>query len=140
MSTGRYAERTKVPAGQSRTELERTLERYGAQAFAYGVDGDRAVIQFRAHGRHVRFDLPLGGLSEQETRQRWRALVLVVKSKLESVEVGIETFEESFLAHIALPDGSKVADWMSPQLEQVYATGQMPEPLPPARALPRGGS
>lgn len=132
-TTRRYAEGTKVPVGQSRAELERILERYGAEAFMYGVDGDRAVIQFRASGRLVRFDLPLDKADEQETRRRWRALVLVVKSKLEAVESEIVTFEEEFLAHIVLPDGTKVADWMGPQLEEAYSTGQMPELLPPAR-------
>jgi hypothetical protein len=137
----RYAERTKVPVGQSRLELERALERYGAQSFAYGVEGGRAVVQFRAADRHVRFDLSLQDLSDQEIRQRWRALVLVVKAKLESVESGIETFEEAFLAHVVLPDGSQVSEWMGPQLEHVYDSGQMPELLPPARgALPAGGS
>ena len=140
MATRRYAEGTKVPVGQSRAELERVLERYGAQAFAYGVDVERAVIQFRAHGRHVRFDLPLADLDEREIRRRWRALVLVVKSKLEAVETGIVTFEEEFLAHIVLPDGSKVADWMAPQLEEAYESGRMPELLPPARGeLTAGG-
>jgi hypothetical protein len=134
-----YAEGTKVPVGQSRAELERVLERYGAEAFMYGVDGARAVIQFRASGRLVRFDLPLPKDNDQETRRRWRALVLVVKSKLEAVASGIVTFEEEFLAHIVLPDGSKVAEWMGPQIEEAYASGKMPELLPSARQLTSGG-
>jgi len=40
------------------------------------------------------------------------------------------TFEEAFEAHTMLPDGRRVADWMQPQLEQAYKSGQMPESLP----------
>ena len=157
---GRYAEDTKVPVDRSRAEIERTLTRYGADAFSYGWDGDRSVIMFQAHGRRIRFDVAmptLGEVNRTETglrrsgsaaesardkavRQRWRALALIVKAKLEAVEAGIITFEEEFLAHIMLPDGSKVADWMAPQLEHVYSTGQMPELLPPARALLESGN
>jgi hypothetical protein len=67
---------------------------------------------------------------EQACRQRWRALALVVKAKLEAVECGISTFEEEFLAWMMLPDGSTVGDRMLPQLETAYRTGQMPPLLP----------
>jgi hypothetical protein len=39
---------------------------------------------------------------EQAVRQRWRALVLVIKAKLEAVESGITSFEDEFLAHTVL--------------------------------------
>jgi hypothetical protein len=137
--TGRYAAKTDVPVSRSRDEIERTLGRYGATAFSYGWDGHRAVVMFQAAGRRVRFDVVVPEQSTaakeaQVERQRWRALLLVIKAKLEAVAVGIVTFEEEFLAHIMLPDGSKVADWIGPQLEQVYESGEMPELLPPARA------
>lgn len=149
-----YASKTSVSVDRSRAEIEQTLRRYGAEAFSYGWDGDRAVIMFQAKGRRIRFDVDVPPLSDftytptrirrttvaaesaraQAIKQRWRALVLIVKAKLEAVESGIVTFEQEFLAHVMLPDGSKVADWMAPQLEVVYETGQMPELLPPARA------
>lgn len=150
---GRYAEDTKVPIERSRTEIERVLERYGAEAFSYGWDGGRAVIMFQARGRRIRFDVETPHQSDflyteagqrrsnsaaqvardKAVRQRWRALVLVIKAKLEAVEAGIVTFEEEFLAHIMLPDGSKVSDWMAPQLDQVYESGEMPDLLPGSR-------
>lgn len=155
-----YAKDTKVSTGQSRTELERILQRYGAAAFSYGHDETRAVVMFSAHGRHVRLDMPLPPLSEFERtptglrrsadaaenerakamRQRWRALVLVVKAKLEAVESGLVTFEQEFLAHIVLPDQRTVGEWAAPQLDEVYETGEMPGVLPGAAApaLPRG--
>lgn len=156
---GKYAEGTQVPVDRSRAEIERTLTRYGATAFSYGWDGERSVILFQAEGRRIRFDLAIPELAaffytetnqrrsqsaaeaarDKAIRQRWRALLLIVKAKLEAVASGIVTFEEEFLAHVMLPDGSKVSDWMAPQLEQVYESGRMPELLPPARGqLVRG--
>jgi hypothetical protein len=158
-----YAAKTSVPVERSRAEIERTLERYGATSFAYGWDQDRAVIQFAAQDRQVRFLLPLpakddpafthfrrgqhGALQrrtenaareqwEQACRQRWRALALAIKAKLEAVESEISDFEDEFLAHIVLPDGSTAGQWLRPQLATAYATARMPSVLP---ALGPGG-
>lgn len=112
-----YAADTTVSTENSRAEIERTLRRYQADAFAYGWDGNKAMIQFDAQDRRIRFVLPLPerddpsftrtpgrGLTrnaeaaerawEQGCRQRWRALALCIKAKLEAVESGISTFEE----------------------------------------------
>jgi hypothetical protein len=134
-----YAENTAVPVERSKTEIERILARYGADQFIYGTEPGRALIAFRAEGRQVRFVLPLPQLDdfdgtlgqrtkryEQEQRRRWRALVLIVKAKLEAVETGIVTFEQEFLAHTVLPSGATVGEWMAPQLEAAYTSGEMP--------------
>lgn len=146
-----YAAKTTVTPEKSRSEIERTLARYGAESFAYGWDANRAAINFRVHNRQVRFLPPLPlvddpefatyrrGSStirrtpaatrvqwEQAIRRRWRALALCIKAKLEAVETGISSFEEEFLAYIVLPDGSTVGEWAAPQIEQVYTTGRMP--------------
>jgi hypothetical protein len=84
----------------------------------YGWQDGSAVIAFRANDRRVRFMLPLPDrnakefthhdrgprqfeaaerLYEQAIRQRWRALALVIKAKLEAVEAGISEFEDEFL-------------------------------------------
>lgn len=155
----RYAEDTRVPVERSRAEIEQTLVRYGARAFSYGWDGERAVIMFEAEDRRIRFDIPMPEVNAftytptgqrrsnsaaedfraKAVRQRWRALLLIIKAKLEAVESGIVSFEEEFLAHIMLPDGSKVSQWMTPQLQEVYETGQMPELLPPSRLALESG-
>jgi hypothetical protein len=156
-----YAAKTEV-APEKRAEIERTLARYGAVAFSYGYDEHRAVVMFAIHNRKVRLDVPTPNRDEfrytptgqrrwddatidrayqQALRQRWRALALVIKAKLEAVEAGIVSFEQEFLAHILLPDGSTVGEWAEPQLAEVYATGEMPAVLPGAvRALPAGGA
>jgi hypothetical protein len=149
----RYASETTVGSEQSRMEIERTLTRYGADAFMYFQDGFRAAIAFRANGRHVRFMLPLPNPNadaflytpttkklrapgarteayEQAIRQRWRALALVIKAKLEAVVAGISVFEDEFLANIVLPDGQTAGDFMRPQIAAAYETGKMPPLLP----------
>lgn len=63
-------------------------------------------------GRRTRSDDAAEKAWEQATRQRWRALHLVVKAKLEAVESGITVFDDEFLAHIVLPDGGTVGRWM----------------------------
>ena len=73
---------------------------------------------------------------EQAQRQRWRALLLVIKAKLEAIEAGIATFEDEFLAYTMLPSGETVGEWVSPQLDKVYEKGVMPATL--RLALPVG--
>jgi hypothetical protein len=146
-----YAEGTDVGPDRSRQELERILIRYGASAFGYGWEDGRAVVQFRASERFVKIELvmpdpadfastPTGrarrsasaqaSAHEQAVRQRWRALVLVVKAKLESVEAGIDTFDSAFLAHLVLPDGTTVGDRALPGVAEAYESGSMPRLLP----------
>lgn len=131
----KYAENTKVPADQSRSEIEKTLARFGADQFGYGTKEGSAVIVFRAHGRHVRFMLPLPTpkdrfnsieAREKEVRRRWRSMAMCIKAKLESVATNIETFEESFLSNIVLPNGLTMAEIALPQIKQAYETGSMP--------------
>jgi hypothetical protein len=148
----RYAENTSVSSERSRAEIEQTLSRYGADGFMYGWDGGTAVLAFHMHGRRIRFDLQMPERNaeeftktetgrdrsaaqaakawEQACRQRWRALALVIKAKLEAVESGITMFEEEFLAHIVLPNGGTVGGWMLPQVKDAYQSGQMPPLLP----------
>ncbi len=66
------------------------------------------------------------GAYEQAGRQRWRALALVIKAKLEAVESGVETFEDAFLSHIVLPGGGTIGRWLKPQLQEAYVGGKMP--------------
>ncbi len=127
-----YAAKTKVPINQTKTEIEHTLSRYGADRFAYFTESNRAMIVFEAHGRRLRFDLPLSpGQSDKEKkddRRRWRAMLLCIKAKLESVASEIESFEEAFLAHVVMPDGLTVGEHTLPTIASSYKEGKM-QPL-----------
>lgn len=147
-----YAEKTTVSTEKSRAEIERTLQRYDADQFMYGWDQEKAVIGFRLAGRQIKFLLPMPDKKdkqfthtptgkkrkesaiytewEQSCRQRWRALSLVIKAKLEAVEAGIAIFEDEFMANIVLPDGSTVSQFMLPQITMAYEAGNMPTLLP----------
>jgi hypothetical protein len=152
----RYAANTEVPASRSKAEIEATVERYGAQQFLSGWSGsDRAVIGFTMNDRQVKFVLQLPDrkdkafteytqrgklwarseeaahkLWEQATRQRWRALALVIKAKLEAVESGIAVFEDEFMANIVLPNGRLVGEEVRPAIASAYKSGKMPSLLP----------
>lgn len=129
----RYASRTSVPVSRSRAEIENLVMRYGADQFGSAHDNKaaRAMIQFRIASWLVRFLLPLGDCNEQQQRQRWRALALVIKAKLEAVESGIATIEEEFTSHLVMPDGKTVGEHIKPELRKIRESGQMPQSLLP---------
>lgn len=149
----RYAEDTAVSSGRSREEIERILQRYGATAFAYATEPGRAQVAFEIGGRRVILRLALPDPNdrefrftparrfersdeerlkayEQAIRQRWRALALVIKAKLEAVEAGITTLDDEFLAHIAIPGAGTVGDWLRPRLDEVYNGRELPALMP----------
>ena len=101
------------------------------------------MIAFSMEGRQVRFVLPMPDKGErrfthhskgartpdaalkqweQACRQRWRALALVIKAKLEAVESGISIFEDEFMANIVLPGGRTVSEEVRPRIAE--AKGQ----------------
>ncbi len=149
----KYAANTNVASEKSRMEIEMCLKKYGASRFAYQSDVDFAAIGFEMKQRLIRFSVPLpqmktykkavdsravGGFRtrtdvqaidacEQATRQRWRALLLMIRAKLEAVESGIETFDTAFLPYTVVPGTSKTfAEWAVPQIERAYSGGKMP--------------
>lgn len=142
----RYASKTSVGSDKSRAEIEKTLTRYGASSFAYMTEAGKAAIAFQAHGRRIRMIVPLPNPVdfekdgrghkrhkdhahaswEQSGRQRWRALALVVKAKLEAVESGVATFEQEFLSYTLMPNGKTAGDWLLPQIASAYENNKMP--------------
>lgn len=151
-----YATGTSVSADRSKTEIEHTLRRYGADQFVSGWRDNATMIGFRMGNRMVRFILPLpqpadfkaikcrrrgheytktrsdtaaAGACDQEIRRRFRALSLVIKAKLEAVASGITTFEEEFLAHIVLPGGMTVYEQARRELHIAFDREKPPELL-----------
>jgi hypothetical protein len=151
----RYAETTSVPADRSRAEIERVLVRYGASGFGYSWDRrevpivptpvysakteqrDFASIVFMFKTRRVLLEVPMPtareagttAKAEAATRQRWRALLLVIKAKLEAVESGISTLEQEFLANIVTESGRTIGQIVVPRISEAVAEGRL---LPPA--------
>lgn len=150
---GTFAKDTEVSVEKSRAEIEGLIVRYGATSTAFMNAPGRALIMFEAKGRRIVFELPLPDRNadvfkrtphrriartpdeitkawEQACRQKWRALALVIKAKLEAVESGITTFEDEFLAHIMMPDGQTVSQHVKPRIAAAYETQSMMPLLP----------
>lgn len=145
----KYAENTTVSPEKSLAEIQATLKRYGATQFGFLDQGQQMTIAFEMRGRRVRLTIPLPPLADfqkdgrgarramqqqiaardQAIRQRFRALLIVVKAKLESVESGIETFEQAFASHLVLPNGQTLGEYILPQIDEAYKTGKMPSLL-----------
>ena len=106
-----YANRTRVPTEKTRLEIEQLVKKFGAKGFASGWHEGTARVQFFAHGRHVRFTVMTVG-DTREGREKWRALLLLVKAKLVAVDAKIATFEEAFVGDVVLPETGKTV-WES---------------------------
>lgn len=148
-----YAEKTSVSVAKTKAEIEELIQKAGAGQFVSGFKENMAVIGFSISNRQIRFVLPLPDKQdksfwstperrnkrseeqayaawEQACRSRWRALYLIIKAKLEAVESGISTIEREFFYDVVLPDGKTIGEWMAPQVEKSYQTGNMPPMLP----------
>lgn len=143
---GKFAVDTDVSSEKSQGEIQRILSRYGATHYGHMTGPDSATVAFQANNRRLRFTMPMPGrsdlaidgrghrrtevelrnASEKAWRQRWRALCLVIKAKLEAVECGVATFEEEFMANIILPSGQTMAEYALPQIAEAYKTNKMP--------------
>lgn len=141
-----FAQGTSVPIDRSKAEIEATLARYGADQFVYGAGGPGAFVMFRAHGRVIRFVVPLPDRNaflstaagrvrsdtavleafNAEARRRWRALLLCIKAKLETVASGIASFENEFMPYTLLRNGRTVAEALGPEIERALAGDTMP--------------
>ena len=143
-----YAKDTSVSVEKTKAEIETLLMKFGAQRFGCGWDQTRAVLSFEANDRFIRFELPLPDRSskeflmtpagkyrrtpdeafkawEQACRQKWRALFLVIKAKLEAVSCGITTFEQEFLAHTVIPgNGQTFGSFALPLIAESYSSGK----------------
>lgn len=126
-----YAADTSVSTERSLAEIRSTLRRYNATSFGYVEDPGSTTIGFRIQNRQVKISVTLPDKAdfahtperrtrrapdvqekawEQGCRQRYRALALVIKAKLEAVEAGISTVEREFFSDLILPGGRTVAE------------------------------
>jgi hypothetical protein len=154
----RYATDTHVSVEKSRSEIEATINRYGATGFISGWQGNQAMVTFEMRDRRLKFLLPLpdrtedrfkstpGGRKqrsdyaalaawEQACRQLWRPLALAIKAKLEAVECGISEFDSEFMANTVLPNGMTVGETLLPKMAHIVKTGKLP-PLLPGPGVP----
>lgn len=110
-----FAQKTKVPSDKSIGEIRKALDAFGAKKFSLGTRKRHSFLKFTYNKTQVKFyfdtpekpgkDATIAQRKkyEQALNTRWRQVLLCVKAKLQSVECGLETFEEAFMAHIQLP-------------------------------------
>jgi hypothetical protein len=140
-----YAEGTSVEFEKSIAEIITLIKRAGAMQIGQMDEEAFYAIQFTLGDRMIRFRLPWPKLDsvpthngrnqaltrqqrldklEQVKRSKARALLLVIKAKLESVESGIETLEQAFLANVVLHGGQTVYDRIAEPIALEYQTGR----------------
>lgn len=134
-----YANRTKVPSEQSRMQIESMLKKNGATGFIFGEIAGSVMLVFEMKDRRLKFIVPMPQMGrgttenkvKQETKRRFRALLLVLKAKLEAVDSKIVSFESEFLAHIVIKGNETVGEQMIPQIHAALASGSLPPLLGP---------
>lgn len=143
-----YAKGTSVSTEKTLSEIRSTLKRYEATSFVMMEEEKQVIVAFEMENRRVRFVLPLpirnnfrvkvNGSStrigtkeeyERSIRECYRALLLTIKAKLQSVESGIETMDEAFMAQLVLASGQTMSEWAKPQIERLYGSNQQMPPL-----------
>lgn len=155
MAAQRYATRTDVAVEDSRADIEELLRDYGATEYVSGWGDGRAFLAFCLCGRSVRMPIPMPTLAscsktpagkrrgaeqarrayDQALRARWRAVLLVVKAKLEACAVGISTIEREFLWDLAVQREGRtttVGELLARDLNRVLTDGATPRLLPEA--------
>lgn len=139
-----YAETTSVPFERSIADIITILRKSGADRMAQMEERSGYIVQFFSHDRMIRFRVKFPSIDEmpkfngrnqaltnaqriekleQAKRQRGRALMLVIKAKLESVESQVETFEEAFLANVVMADGKTMYERVQEPIALEYQSG-----------------
>lgn len=142
----RYASKTQVTVEKSKEEVMSTLRRYGCDGFGSFERKDGACVVFEIRGLSIQIDVPLppradfattstgkersasaiGKEFDQAVKQRWRALLLAIRAKLEAVECGISTIEKEFMPFVVMPDGRTLSEHIQPQLDEYAKSGKAP--------------
>lgn len=154
-SKRRYAEGTDVGVEKSQGEIKALLRKAGAGAIGVLEANAYAQVVFEMQDRRIIIRMPLPPMDadefvfvtkktptttykakraesevmkvwEQACRRSWRALLLVIKAKLEAVASGIVTFEDEFLAYTMKPDGETIGDWARRALPEALEGRPMP--------------
>jgi hypothetical protein len=147
-----YAKETSVPVTKTRLDIEYILKNAGATEYIQGNSGNTQAIAWTLEGKKYRLTITIPDINspevlytptkikrspsaakkywEQLERSMWRQLYIIIKAKLVAVESGIRTMEQEFREDMLLPNGQTVGEYIGPQIEQAYLTGNTPPLLP----------
>lgn len=126
-----YAARTTVSPENTQASIKKAIMGYGADEFGIAESRTQAMVTFKIEHLHVRvtIDLPeregyrSESATEQAVRQRWRALLLVIKAKLEAVDAGVSTLESEFLPFVVMADNRTLGEHIIPRLAEIVRPG-----------------
>jgi len=138
-----YAKGTDVSVDRSQQEIVRLFHRYKVDTYAFGAEPGKASVMFQIGETPIRVGIPVPPRPandkelnpetgrwvqtmprwEQDVKECWRALVLLLKANLEAVEREIVTVEQAFMAYLVTGDGRTVGDIVLPQY--LEARGQL---------------
>lgn len=140
-----YAKNANVSVEQTQLEIQKLLQKNGATKF--GIDFTSNTLLFELKQKSIKLIVPLPSISdfeftlahikrqqyqiekvyEQAIKQRWRALLLIVKAKMEAISSRITTIEQEFLPSILLPNGQTLSQYIIPQLSNTNIFPLLPE-------------
>ena len=124
-------QQSNVNVAKSQEEIRRILAKYGADGVQFSEDWTAMILNIRflytidtiQHSVCFRVPIPKAEnlsptgrerkesaqvkLQEQYERGIWRAVFWAIKSRMEAVEFGIESFTEAFLSHFEIPGTTK---------------------------------
>jgi len=144
---GIYAAETTVSVEKSLAELRQILKRYESSGFAYLEDGENQceTVAWKMGGRPYRITISVPHYASNECwftdtgkrrteaqakayagqihRQRWRAVVLVVKAMLEGGEAMGFDPEQLMIPYLVLTDGRTLAELAPEHVPQIQARG-----------------
>jgi len=134
-------QQSSTPVAKSQEDIRRILAKYGADGCQFSEDWKemKLYVRFlytlgqvqhavcfrvpipkaetRSEGGRPRSATQVQKLQEQYERGIWRAVFWAIKSRMEAVDFGIETFEEAFLSHFELPGTDRqIGDVLLPRL------------------------
>lgn len=142
--SGRYASGTEVTVDRSQQEIVRTLHRYDVETYAFGAQKGSVALTFELRGNPIRINLPIAPKPladdkykaangrwvsrlpgwEQEVKETWRALLLVLKANLEMVERELISVEQAFMAWLVLPGGETLGEMVLPKYAEALASNR----------------
>jgi hypothetical protein len=133
-----YASGTSVTVPNSQLEISRTLARYGVESYSFGATPGFALVEFEHQHMPIRLQIPLPtkpvkqkgsnpktgrtidlwAAHEQDVKEAWRALLLFIKAALESVDRGIVTVQQAFMAFLVTSEGQTLGQDILPRYVQ----------------------
>lgn len=137
---GRYAEGTSVTVESSRGEIMGILGKHGVIAQMIGTKPEADFVQFELKGKVFRLEVVRPTQADifrlwpnhrdteskmaQEWRRRWRAIVLLLKAKLEFADSGDSTVERELMPYMLLKDGTTLGSAIEGGKVPLLTTGE----------------